>query len=123
MLFESEANRLTYAEYTKTNSLNLEIVVATTGLYTARGTFNKGVDLLHVCEELRMASQAEGKNPSSFIRLFSDLLSDMVFTFDKDKSETIYITETSGTFLLNGFVSCDRIIDILQDVRYFVEKQ
>jgi hypothetical protein len=91
--------------------------------FEVSGCFGKGVDLLHLTEELRFAAEADGnKTGETIVQLSSNSgLSYMLHAFSE--KESVYMRESDGYFLLLGFTDVNKIITTIVEMQYFIEMQ
>jgi hypothetical protein len=97
-------------------------------VFEVRGSFNQGVDLLHLAQELRYAQAADKRRIGvSRLQLIDEeaegTMEDSYLWHTFDKTESLYIREKDGFFTLYGFKDIGEIIPILVDIKYFIEKQ
>jgi hypothetical protein len=89
--------------------------------FQVSGRFDKGIDLLHLTQELRCAAEADGVKKGSTIVQLSYEASYLLHTFNE--TESLYIRESDGYFVLFGFTDVGKIINTIVEIQYFIEMQ
>jgi hypothetical protein len=87
--------------------------------FTAGGKFPRGLDLIHLQQMYEETAEITDKN-RTVLSYDKDIASDLLHHYNE--KECVWLGE-KGHFLFIGFKKFERIIDVVEELRYFIDLQ